>query len=46
MQAKLHVTKLIKLLSSKSPLWKTFKTVKFRSHYSNKNPEMFYDKWI
>ena len=43
MQAKRHMSKLVKF-SSKFPSWKTLKEVKFRSHYSNKNSEMFPDK--
>ena len=43
MQAKRHMRKLIKF-SSKFPSWKTLKRSEIRSHYGNKNFEMFQDK--
>ena len=45
MQAKRHMAKLIKL-SSKFPSWKTLKGSEIRSHYSNKNPEIFQEKMM
>ena len=43
MQAKRHITKLMKL-SSKFSSWKTLKGSEIRLHYSNKNSEMFQDE--
>ena len=45
MQEKPHMTKLIKF-SSKFPSWKTLKGREIRLHWSNKNSEMFQDKWM
>ena len=43
MQAKRHMRKLVKL-SSKFPSWKALKDSEIRSHYRNKDFEMFQDK--
>ena len=44
MQAKRHMTNLIKFRSYKFPLWKTLEDNEFSLRYKNKNSELFQKK--